>query len=123
MNEGGDFNYVTRLYQITENVTNAELSREKPDVHRLLNVVYVPSINDGWQIFKVKTAIKNWLTNGDENLGFLVTFKDNSDKLINVNFAHKNTSDNQYQSFIVLYLKDKYSKDHTNFNRNCANYC
>lgn len=123
-------NYVARLYQITENITNPDLAREKPDGNRLLNVVYVSSIGDGWQVrltinlvqkqrqvhgvrnfqvFKIKTAINNWL-NGDDNLGFLITFKDNADKLMNINFAHKNTSDDSYQSFIVLYLRDKNSK-------------
>lgn len=111
MKENSNFNYVARLYQVTENITNPEITKHKPDVHRLLNVVYVPSVDDGWQIFKVNTAIKNWL-NGDENLGFFVTFKDNADNLVNVNFAHKNTSDDQYQPFIVFYVKDqKHSKD------------
>ncbi|KAG5892795.1 hypothetical protein JTB14_032669 [Gonioctena quinquepunctata] len=66
---------VLRLYQY-ERQFNEESNEtefpQNPDVHKLFNVIYVSKAQRGWQIFKVKKPIDNWLS-GEENLGLILT--------------------------------------------------
>ncbi|CAH1159385.1 unnamed protein product [Phaedon cochleariae] len=65
---------VLRLYQFEKqyDLWNQSGPTENPDIHKLFNVIYVSKAQKGWQTFKVKKPIDNWL-GGEENLGLLLT--------------------------------------------------
>ncbi|XP_022912819.1 bone morphogenetic protein 2-like [Onthophagus taurus] len=102
---------IMRLYQLI-NLNNSNINEnmtENPDIHKLLNVIYVSSSYSGWQIFKVQNVIQNWLKS-EPNLGFLLTCTDSSDVPLQLNIARK--SNQKFQPILVIYVKKKFSRNH-----------
>ncbi|XP_056640040.1 bone morphogenetic protein 5-like [Diorhabda sublineata] len=92
---------VIRLYQYEKQSYDdtGNSSINNPDIHKLFNVIYVSKAQKGWQMFKVKKPIDNWL-NGEENLGLILTISSyDTNKLIEV-FHDKNMGN--FSTFIVV---------------------
>lgn len=72
---------VIRVYQFEKNTNeafNESILTENPDIHKLFNVIYISKVRKGWQAFKIKKPINNWLK-GELNLGLLITLSSYDD--------------------------------------------
>ncbi|XP_018571717.1 bone morphogenetic protein 7-like [Anoplophora glabripennis] len=97
---------VLRLYQFEKQVQgmfNDSTLIENPDIHKLFNVIYISKAQKGWQVFKIKKPIDNWL-NGEDNLGLLLTISSYDDnKLVSV---FNDTNEGVYRSFAVITVQN-----------------
>nr|XP_023012981.1 derriere protein-like [Leptinotarsa decemlineata] len=97
---------VLRLYQLESQFDedlNETNSIQNPDVHKLFNVIYVSKAQKGWQIFKVKKPIDNWLT-GEENLGLILTISSYDDnKLVEI---FKDSNEGMFRTFIAIKVQN-----------------
>ncbi|XP_050498202.1 bone morphogenetic protein 7-like [Diabrotica virgifera virgifera] len=90
---------VLRLYQYEKKSIDEKEDVGNPDMHKLFNVIYVSKAHKGWQMFKVKKPIDNWL-NGEENMGLILTISTyDSNELIEV-FNDTNTGN--FSTFVVV---------------------
>ncbi|KAH1022116.1 hypothetical protein HUJ04_011557, partial [Dendroctonus ponderosae] len=106
---------VLRLYQFESqfsNDLNESILVENPDVHKLFNVIYISKAQKGWQTFKIKKPIENWIS-GEDNLGLLLTISSYDDnKLISIF-----NDTNEGESYVVN-PKEKFHSFKQQFFRN-----
>ncbi|XP_060530752.1 bone morphogenetic protein 2-A isoform X2 [Cylas formicarius] len=93
---------VLKLYQIEHQLSN-DLNEtavwDNPDLHKLFNIIYVSKAHKGWQTFKIKKPIDNWL-NGEVNLGLLLTISSYDDnQLVSV---FNDTNAGIFRTFAVV---------------------
>lgn len=99
--------HILRLYQILDiNHTDTNNRSYTPDLHKLINVVYIPAGYAGWQVFKVRGVIENWLQ-GADNLGLLLAARDGSDNTLDLNIVHRDNNGGIYQPTLILYYEKK----------------
>ncbi|KAF7287245.1 hypothetical protein GWI33_002064 [Rhynchophorus ferrugineus] len=101
---------VLRLYQLEKQFNNElnDTELDNPDIHKLFNVIYISKAQRGWQTFKIKKPIDNWLK-GDENLGLLLTISDyDENKLISV---FNDTNDGILRTFAVINIQSNDTND------------
>ncbi|KAJ8976495.1 hypothetical protein NQ317_018439 [Molorchus minor] len=96
---------VMRLYQFEKQKDAAagDSAAENPDIHKVFNVIYISKAQRGWQTFKIKKPIDNWL-NGEENLGLLLTISSYDDnKLITI---FNDTNNGIYSTFAIITVQN-----------------
>ncbi|XP_048526732.1 derriere protein [Dendroctonus ponderosae] len=112
---------VLRLYQFESqfsNDLNESILVENPDVHKLFNVIYISKAQKGWQTFKIKKPIENWIS-GEDNLGLLLTISSYDDnKLISI---FNDTNEGVFKTFAVLNIRRNQTLSPSTTNHRAAN--
>ncbi|XP_045481174.1 bone morphogenetic protein 2-like [Harmonia axyridis] len=103
---------VLRLYEV-ENEQNDTLASQTPDIHKLLNVIYVSKAQTGWQMFRIsRKSIESW-ANLTEELRLLISISEanqvNSTTVFNDTYNTK-----KMRTFLILRISDTESDNSFN---------
>ncbi|XP_044749539.1 bone morphogenetic protein 4-like [Coccinella septempunctata] len=102
---------VLRLYEVG-NEHNDTIAGRTPDIHKLLNVIYVSKAQSGWQMFRItKKLIETWV-NMTEELRLLISISE-ANQVNSTTIFNDAKNEKKMRTFLILRIKDGENDDLT----------